>query len=738
MAVDRPTFDESWHRVADLRPRLRSIVQEHRQSYRGQIWHVYRDPGNNKYFRLPAPVHGFVGLLDGRRTVSEAWEHVNDRFGDDAPTQGEAIQALGMLYTSNLLHGDLPPDAKSMLSRQTQRMQREVKGYLQNFLFAKIPLFDPEPLLRQLTPLLGWVFSWVGLVLWIALLGFGVWEIAGRGSELWAAGKNVLEPDKLYLLFVAMAGLKLLHELGHGISCKQMAKHERGGGEVRTLGVMLLVLIPMPYVDATSSWSFRSRWRRIIVTSSGMYVEIAMAAIAAIIWARTGEGSFANIMAFNVMFLASVTTILFNANPLIRFDGYYILSDLLEVPNLYQRSQDYLKYLCKKYLYAVRRPKNPATLPSEPPMFVIYGIASLIYRIVLFVGIYLFVFDKVFYLGVAVAIMGFVAYFVVPVVKLIHYLVTSGELLRTRNRAVIVTGGLTALILGFLGFVPWQDYDTAVGIIEPRQFQQVSLGESGYITESQIGWKRIDDMDQSEALVMASNRELSIERERLLAQQRELRVSRQLARATDPAEALMLTEKIQALQQQLELVEQRLAGLTVYPSVSGTWLAEDTERWTGTYQKRGVRLGVIASLDDLVARLVVDQNLGPRLAQQVPVGSKVELRVKGRPQETVTGTIEAYLPTGYRRLPSQALSQAAGGSIATRATDPDGLETQEQFMEVRIRVDMESIQKGESLSTTPLLLPGQRVVARFELPERSLLSQGVLALRQMLQRRFNI
>ncbi|NBB95478.1 MAG: peptidase M50, partial [Planctomycetes bacterium] len=108
MAVDRPTFSESWYRVATLKPRLRSTVQVYRQQFRGQTWHVLQDPASNQFSRLSEPAYRFVGLLDGRRTVSQAWEACNDQLGDAAPTQGEAIQLLGQLYVANLLQSELP------------------------------------------------------------------------------------------------------------------------------------------------------------------------------------------------------------------------------------------------------------------------------------------------------------------------------------------------------------------------------------------------------------------------------------------------------------------------------------------------------------------------------------------------------------------------------------------------------------------------------------------------------
>src|SRR5512133_608341 len=112
MPVDRPTFSESWYRVAELHPRMRATVQVHRQYFRGNMWHVIQDPANNQFFRLNEPAYRFIALLDGKRTVAEAWKICNEQEGDNAPTQGEAIRLLGQLYASNLLSADLAPDTE--------------------------------------------------------------------------------------------------------------------------------------------------------------------------------------------------------------------------------------------------------------------------------------------------------------------------------------------------------------------------------------------------------------------------------------------------------------------------------------------------------------------------------------------------------------------------------------------------------------------------------------------------
>ncbi len=336
-------------------------MQVHRQFYRGQICHVLRDPSNNQFYQLNDAAYHLVGLLNGRRTVAEAWELCNQHLADRAPTQGEVIQLLSQLYGSNLLSADLPPDAEGLFKRQRKRVQREVRQYLMNLLFARIPLFDPDRLLDGLSMSLGWIFGPIGVICWAILMILGIGAVASDTQRLWDESARMLQamnmqPLDMLWLYVSFAGVKALHELGHGLSCKRFGKSEQVSGEVHQVGLMLLVLMPVPYVDASSSWGFRSKWRRAMVGAAGMYVELAVASVAAMFWSTTSDGSLLHTIAYNVIFIASVSTVLFNGNPLLRFDGYYILSDLLEIPNLAQRSKDFLYYLVKRYVYGVRAP----------------------------------------------------------------------------------------------------------------------------------------------------------------------------------------------------------------------------------------------------------------------------------------------------------------------------------------------------------------------------------------------
>ena len=734
MSVDRPTFSESWYRVKDLRPKLRAALQTYRQHYRGQVWYVLQDPSNNQFSRLGAAAYHFLGLLDGYRTIGEAWDLSNEQLGDQAPTQGEAIQLLGQLYTSNLLQGDLPPDAAGMFERYRKRVRKEVGSYFKNFLFIRLPLFDPDNILDRWYTVFSWMFTWVGLALWLGFIAVTGYLLIPHLDSLWDQSSGILDPENLVLLYLSFGVIKAIHEFGHGFACKTFGKRNGSGGEVHTMGIMLLVFMPVPYVDASSSWAFRSRWQRAIVGAGGMFVEMIVACIAALVWANTAHGTPLNAICYNVMFIAGVSTILFNGNPLLRYDGYYILSDLVEIPNLAQRSKEYLYYVVKKYVFGVRRPRNPAHNPNERGWLMFYAIASTVYRVFICAAILLFIADALFMIGLILAAAAIVTWVVAPLVKFFHYLLTHEELLRVRSRAIGATAAFFAVLFVLIGMIPFPDRDRAEGVVEPVKMQYIHVeADSGFVQEVLPTGTKVA---QGEPLLVKSiNVQLESEHQKMAAELALLHAQRRQARTEQVALVEPLSNQIQATEKRLARVEEQLQMLEVRPPHSGIWISPDYEQLKGAYVQRGQQLGAVASLEDMNIYITADQNLGPRIGADILAQKSVsvELRVKSRPDLFFTGEIQSVSVAGQRQLRSAASGIGGGGGIQVEMDDPSGKKAVEPFFEVRIVPEVET---DEAVMWS--LLSGQRVVARFEMESKPLAEQWWRALRQLIMRRFQI
>jgi len=505
------------------------------------------------------------------------------------------------------------------------------------------------------------------------------------------------------------------------------------------MGVMFLVFFPLPYMDASSAWAFRNKWHRAIVGMSGVMAELSAAAIAAIIWANTSTGTL-HIIAYNVIFVASVSTLLFNGNPLLRFDAYYVLSDLLEMPNLGPRSRNYLYYLVKRYCWGLRRAQNPAHTPGEYGWFVFYGVASTAYRVFICVRILLFLNNRLpeelFILVPLLAFSAIVAWVFVPIGKFLRFLAIGAELARKRVRAVGSTLGAFCLIITFTGLIRMPDYWRVEGVVEPVDLAIVHAKSDGFVASFLPSGAKVSP--GGSPLIRAINRELEAERKSSVAERRVLEVKRRLAEMQEIAAAQILDEQIEALDERIARLEFELASLNLDPPLSGTWVAPDIEHATGTYLHRGQSIGFVASLDDVIVRATAVQKVAAMLEQ---AHKAVEIRVKGRPKLKLTGKIEKISPAGHELLPSEALGYAVGGSMPTLPEDPRGTRTAEKFFEVRIRPDADSPPKAGLINAGVAgvrLLTGQRVVVRIRMSPKPLAVQWWRSARQLFQRRFHI
>jgi putative peptide zinc metalloprotease protein len=728
MAVERPTFHEAWYRVANLRPRLLSSVHIYRQHFRGQMWYILENPSNNKFSRISDNAYQFIGMLDGKRTVADVWQICNEQLGDRAPTQGEVIQLLGQLYCSNLLYADLAPDTASLFNRYQMRIKRQIQGFLTNLLFIRIPLLDPDHFLERWVSIIGRVFSSIGLLLWLIAVVTGMYFVVGNFKELIYQSSDVLAPGNLLLLYLSMVVIKVFHEFGHAFACKKFGQVNGSGGQVHVMGVMFLVFVPLPYLDASSSWAFRKKWHRAIVGMSGVMVELFVASIAAVIWANTSTGTL-HIIAYNMIFIASVSTLVFNGNPLLRFDAYYVLSDLVEIPNLGQRSRSYLYYLVRKYCWKVKTAYNPAHTSGEKGWFVFYGIASTAYRIFICIRILLFLNDRLpeelFILVPFFAFSAIIAWVLVPFGKFIRYLATNGELARTRTHAVGSTLGALVLLIICTSIFRVPDYCRVEGIVEPVDLAIVRAESDGFVTDFLPSGQSVSP--ESSPLIKSVNSKLEAEKKVLRAELVALEAKQRIATTREIAAAQILAEQIDALNEKIARVEHEISSLHLQSPLSGTWVSPEIDKAKGMYLNRGEQIGFVANLDNVLIRATAGQSLAAILVEQAH--KQLEIRVKGRPNVKLTGEIEKIFPAGQEVLPSEALGYAVGGAMPTQSQDPYGRKTAEKFFEIRIRPDFD---------TSVRLLTGQRVVARIRLRSKPLVYQWWLSLRQLFQRRFHI
>ncbi|MGH7132337.1 MAG: PqqD family peptide modification chaperone, partial [Phycisphaerales bacterium] len=599
---ERPTFSPFWPRIRSLCPRLRPHVQITRQRYRGRRWHVAHDPTRNSFYRLNPVAYDLVSSLDGVRTVEQAWHSCLEKFGDAAPTQGEVIELVSQLFSSNLLAIDVPPETEQLLRRGTERAKRRVLQQAVGIMYFRLKLLNPEPILRALEPVVRPLLGRVGMILW-AVVVFGTLAVVGSrwrdiiaGFDTYILGAT---PSSFGWMMAVFIALKAWHELGHGLLCK------RFGGQVPEAGVFLLVLFPAPYVDASSCWAFPNKWQRIAVASGGMIFELFAASLAAWLWMSSADGTLTKGLAYYAMVTSSVSTLMFNVNPLMRFDGYYILSDLLEVPNLAQRSQQMLQYWFQRYVYRIRSPRSPSSQPGERVILTAYGIASLAYRVLLFVTIILFILGFAFAIGMVLAIWSVAAWFILPLAKFVHWHATSSALADMRWRAAATSIAMCAVVAFAIGVIPLPDYRRAGGVVESVSRTAVFFGTEGFVAECHA--RPGESVKAGAPIVTLVSPELASMRQAVMAQIDEYTVRGREALAGDDAASVQIAlRQLDVLRSHLVDLDDRAGKLVVRAPHDGVIVGADPMRLLGSY----VRLGQPAALIVDPGHLRITASLG--------------------------------------------------------------------------------------------------------------------------------
>jgi putative peptide zinc metalloprotease protein len=600
----RPTFSESWYRVKELRVRLRASAQITRQFYRGERWYVVRDPAGNQYHRLSDAAYRFVALLDGSRSVNEAWDLCGGQLADDAPTQPEVIQILSQLFAANLIEADVTPDADVLLRRHKTQMKRQWQQRMMNVLFPRIPLWDPDRFLKRWMPVAEQILSKAGAVAWFAVVMTAAAMVLPRMPELKQAAQASVDPGNWFYLWIMFVVIKFIHELGHAYACR------RFGGECHEMGVMFLVFIPTPYVDASSAWAFPSRWARMFVGAAGMIFELFFAALLAFIWLNTNPHSTLmgvpiNQLAFNGMLVASVTTVIFNANPLLRYDGYYMLSDFLEIPNLQYRSTEYVLGLIKRHVFRIKA-RQPLPPIGQRLWLFFYGIASSIYRVFVGIMIILVVTWQVPVLGVLMALAGLVTWLVMPVVKVVRFLALDPELHRKRTRATAFTLATAAAAIVLIGFIPFWVHYEGEGVTEALQRDVLHAEVPGFVQK--VNFRDGAQVKKGEVILVCADRDLDAEIEQLQADVRYWTLKTSAARALEPASEDAAAEATAAFQEKLDDARRRKDQLTVRAPFDGTIVSPHLHELQGKYLQRGEELAMVVQTDQLLVKLVLEQS----------------------------------------------------------------------------------------------------------------------------------
>ncbi len=710
-------FSPSWYRVRDLRPLLRSHVEIHRHTYRGQIWYVLQDRASGRFHRFTPGAYLLIGMMDGEHTVEEIWQAGKARLGEDGPTQDETIRLLGQLHAADVLQSDVSPDTLELLKRYEKRATVKWRQNIRNPLSMRFSLFDPDPFLTRFLPLVRPLFGWAGALVWLVVVSAGLILAGLHWPEL---SRNVMDhllaPTNLVLLWLIYPFLKALHEFGHAFAVKTL------GGEVHEMGIMLLVLTPIPYVDASGASAFRSKWERMLVGGIGIGVELFVAALALILWVNVEPGAVRAVL-YNTILIAGVSSILFNGNPLLRYDGYYLLTDFAEIPNLAQRGTQYLGYLIQHYVFGVTSAEPPLSTPGERVWFVTYTTLSFAYRITIYVAIIQFIATKFFTLGLLLALWAVVSMLVLPLVKAGKFLFSSPRLGHKRRRAIAVSVAALVAALIFITLVPLPLSTVAEGVFWLPDESIVRARTEGFVDglEAEPGAR----VKPGDLLVRCSDPLLPARIRVLEAQLRELEVQYDLKERTDRVQAQVTLEEITQVKEQIAHARTRAEELTIYSRAEGTFFAPTPQDFPGRFFRRGEVIGYVLNDSAITARVVASQSDVDLVRTRT---RNVKIRLPERMSTILPAVLVREVPAGTDRLPARVLSQAGGGEVAIDPRDEKGVKTVQKVFLFDIQLP-----PGAYIFNV-----GGRVYVRFDHGFEPLAWRWYRSVRQLLLTRFNV
>lgn len=710
MSEQQLNQNDFWAQVANLRPGLRDGVEILSMDYRGERWYLMSDQTSGRYMRFNAVAYEFLGRMDGDLTVEEIVEIANGEHADeDALSPEDVLQVLAQLHGAEVLRGGLPLAAKDLLQRYQQH-RRSRQRTLSNPLALRIPLFDPDRLLAHMLPAFRWVYSNIGLALWASVITAALLLVITHTDDLAAAiGAKTLSAHEVLMFWLLYPVIKALHEIGHGLAVKVW------GGEVHETGISLLVFMPVPYVDASAAWSFRDKRRRIVVGAAGIMVELLIAAIACIVWVLVEPGLVRD-LALNVMLIGGFSTVFFNGNPLLKFDGYYVLEDVVEIPSLATRSKKYYLYLIQRYLLGLDDVRRPVSARGEAVWFAVYGLLSPLYRLFLMVTIAFYLAAEFMVVGVILATWAIFAQLIRPLLRSLYFIVTSPRLAARRIRGLAVVGSTLVLTFGALS-LPAPLVTRAQGVVWPDAEARVISPVGGFVDEVLV--RSGDQVSAGEILLQLDEPELDARREVLRARLEELRSEQMARREKSRVKAAMVADDIAAAEAELAELDRQAEARIVRSQVAGTYFATEPHEMTGRWIEHGDVLGYVSRPHRQKIRAVIDQD---RIGLLRNRDTEVEVMFVDSLGESVPARILREVPAGSEELPSSALGAAAGGEIAVDLSDEQGRKAAEKVFQVELILPPGSRARGI----------GGRAYVRFEHGSESLLRQWGRGVRQLV------
>ncbi len=616
------------------------------------VWYLLSVGEPSQFFRCNKRAYDFICRFDGHKTVSEILDE--KRLQTDEVSAEEEVAELSSVIVKCLNIGLLKNPDKKVKNKHWLAGVRQPMA-------IKIPLFNPDKLLDRLSLVGSILLSWPFLVLFLFLLGYGLSLVAIHWSDIqlhWAS--RFFDPLNIVYMLILYPLLKVLHETGHGLALK------RFGGEAKECGIIFLVLMPLPYINASSSYHFPYKHQRVLVGMAGMLIEFFIAICAWIVWCGIDSVGFWSDILFDIFFIGSFSTLMFNLNPLMKFDGYYILSDLLSITNLNSRSRQYISSIFKKYLLNITMPTDYIA-PNEFKWLTIYGVLAIPYRILISLFIALYLSSKFFFLGVMLAILVVAQQIVSPLIKgFVNTYALAGKQHQLMRFWSVCLGALFMVVL--LGVVLQFQYSTRLsGVVVLNESQQVRANQSGII--KQVLVQNGERVQLGQVLLEIDNPELVNTIATLRVDIEELTARYDQIRAKDALQAADIFDQRLGVEQELAEVLKQARHLKLTSSSEGVFVQPRLSDLEGSYYNRGDVIGLIYDNSPVRVTTIVDQMDIEKIRDHL---LHISVMFKTEPGTIYSGKLVQIIPAANNQLPTRFLGSLTGGDVLVDGRDASG------------------------------------------------------------------
>ncbi len=661
-----PFGQSAEHLKVKLRPDL--VVQP--QFYEGMTHYVIKDPLALKYFRFKIEEYFLLQQFDGNQTLQEVKKAFERKYRPQTISIEDLTRFAAQLHEAGIILIDSADQAKVLIRRRKKNRWRKVWAFLANILFIKIPIIDPERLLTRMYPYFRWLFTKTFVTLSLMSMLLAVTLVISQ----WKTFYDKL-PDfqsffnwwTIMSFWVCLAVVKIIHEFGHGLT----AKHY--GGEVHEMGILFLVLTPALYCDVTDSWLLPNKWHRIWISAAGIYVECFLASLATFVWWYSTPGLL-NSLAMATMFICSVNTILFNANPLLRYDGYYVMADWLEIPNLRIKSTQFFGYLIQEKVLGLEIPVQSYLPRSRRYLFVIYATASYVYRWFVTFAILWFLsqvlkpykLESVSYLLAAGALVPLLG---MPVYQIGKFLYTPGRLRKVKKaRTAAFVGVALALITGIL-LIPTPLRIQGSMVLKLAHPEEIYAEVEGRLV--QLNVKNGDWVEKDSVLAALSNLEKQKE---LIQKQQDQKVNFHKAmwfgESYEPefrAQRMQHEEFAEKLEPVIRSITDQIGKLTLITNRGGQVVGSPHKETIGQWLKPGKPFCEVGDPHHLEAHLIVDQ----ADIHLIQPDRQAWIKIYGNAEKTYKSRVSEISPRSREEVATE-LSNMAGGEVASKPDPKTG------------------------------------------------------------------